>query len=1324
MAFDPDAYLSKSEPSAPTPTKGFDPDAYLSKADKPVVEDTKQPVVGSRLHNIGRTAIETAPSAAFGLAGFGAGLEAGAFAGALTGPAAPVMVPVLGFAGGLGGAFLASGAAQKVTGWLHEAFAPDDYKQRQVEKQQRPYGTFAAELGTNLLGMSPKTAPQIAGKGIEAMLSKPTVQRGLSSGLQMGIEAGSEYSQEGKIDPVKVLASGAAGAAMPGFNPAGKVLFKAGQAPVKSILSTSKAEVTPPVSTSVEPKLPEGATPEEKEAFLKKVQTMKAEKESKAPLVEAAIRNKETGEIERMGPKHDQARKEETKDTHEEGFVDELGNFHERTAAVDQAKRAGQIPEDHVLELPPGETFGLHTGDLRKAGVEAFKLADIPDSVEGIPIVTTLDKVRADGSRVGATTRRDANGEPLRIDIDVDHLYTQFKDKPWTKPKVEGVEALPEDAFKTPQEWVDFVLQHEAEHVKNPKVEGQTKGEYEDQINKAALKTLAEKKARAPASAEPVPTPEPVVDRTKTDPRDVKDEQEFFDIASDIYAQHGETEATKFFEGYQEYKKTWSEPVKETEKFVGTNINNKLADSRIIYNESRRMMEAVTDPARREAIAEAVDRGDLSGLNPEELAVAKQYQDLVKQIGDRAVKEGVVKGLLEDYVTHILDWAGAPPGAREEFIRALLGTSSRDPSMKGMSTESKFGKQRVFKTFADLEAYIDDANARIAAAGKSDFRLKLKTKDIAEIYKEYASSMQKAIENKRLIDNLKQVRNVNGESLVKEITPESPLPEGWEIMDSPQFAGYAIHPDMVPALKFVFDAGPGDLMKAFGAISQLTKRINVIGSFFHAKSLMEVLSSSNIPLWTPIKEAIVLPLAEKGIKATTGKNIQLSAITKAVEQFKNGGLGDNVDKWIREGGVQLEMPEDVSSGILSSTGKFADSMIGKFGPKTRILEKSLTTTEKYTLGYFDKFTWDFLHTGGKIMVADGYLAKARRTHVENSQKAIEKAKKITDEQLNKQALEASKDAGWDINDDAYRGPEENKRLQDLEYKNTLNRLKKQRDEAIKEQPFDEAKARKEIGSFVNDSFGGLNWFKAATETQNEFGKRIAMAAYSPAGRRGLQIALFAPDWTLSTLRAFTSALPKELNPTKWQPVEGIKGMITPTTKADYARLYQFKTALTYFTLLNAINMMTANRPIWENKDPTRIEWPDGTSMQAMKHAMEPYHWIMDPDKTFANKLGFIPKAIIVGVGGVEYASPAAQKLVDQSAVGRLEAVGAMVAPFQFQAAGSAPEGEGFERAALGTLGFPVYGSTPEQKKQKRAEREKALKQQAKEYREREAERNR
>ena len=1247
MAFDPDAYLSKSEPIAAPSSKGFDPDAYLSKTDQPVVADTKQPVVGSRWHNIGRTAVETAPSAAAGLAGFGAGLEAGAFAGALTGPAAPVMVPVLGFAGGLGGAFLASGAAQKVTGWLHEAFAPDDYKQRQVEKQQRPYGTFAAELGTNLLGMSPKTAPQIAGKGIEAMLSKPTVQRGLSSGLQMGIEAGSEYAQEGKIDPVKVLASGAAGAAMPGFNPAGKALFKAGQAPVKAILPKPKEEVklsTPPVSD--EPKPPEGSTPEEKDAFIKKVKENIAVRDAIVPLVETAIRNKETGEIERLGSKHSEKRKAETIDTHDQGFVDEKGNFLDRKEAWNRAKSAGQVPEGQSPEFPKE---GLHSGDLRKAGDNRFELAKVPDSLEGIPVLKTDKIVRTDtGEKIGAKTRRGADGEPLRVDINVDLIYQQFDDKPWTKPKVEGVFPIAEDAFKTPQEWVDFVLQHEAEHVKNPKVEGQSKASYENQINKAALEELAKKKGVAPDAVSA--TVEPVIDRTTTDPRDIKNEQEFNDIAADIYEKHGEVEAIKFYEGYKEYKKTWLEPISETEKLVGTNLRNKLANERVTNNNTNDLKALAGNEVDLNQLTYDIDKGTtLIGKAKE---VADKFRALMDELGKRALENGVIKGWHENYVArNVVTEGAAPPTAVQEFIRDAFGYAGGD-SAGGTKTTTKYGKERKLETRQDLVDHLEGINEWLASNGE-DYRFKLKTDNLADIYHDYALSVEKAIENKNLVNNLKRVRNVEGESLIKEITPEDPLPYGWDTIDNSELTGYAVHPDLKPHLNFVFDSGPGDLMKAMGAISQFTKRFNVVGSFFHAKSLMEVLSSANIPIWTPLKEAIVLPLVERGVKAVTGKDIQLSAISKAVEQFKSGGVGDNVDKWIKEGGLQLEAPEDVAQGILTAAGKFADTMIGKYGPKTRVLEKSLSTVEKYTLGLFDKYTWDYLHTGGKLMVADAYLDRAR--------------------------MQAAKEG----------------------------------------KPFDEVESRKQISSFVNDSFGGLNWYDAAIQTQNEFAKRIALATYSPAGRRGLQVALFAPDWTLSTLRAFTAALPKDLNPTKWQPVEGIKGLTTPTTKADYARLYQFKTALTYFTLLNSINLMTANRPIWENKDPTRVEFPDGTSMQAMKHAMEPYHWLMDPDKTFANKMGFIPKALVVGVGGLEYASPQAPKLVDRSATGRLKAVGEMVMPFQIQAAATAPEGEGAKRAVLGTMGFPIYGSTPEQRKMSRAERELATKQQAWEYRDKE-----
>ena len=233
---------------------------------------------------------------------------------------------------------------------------------------------------------------------------------------------------------------------------------------------------------------------------------------------------------------------------------------------------------------------------------------------------------------------------------------------------------------------------------------------------------------------------------------------------------------------------------------------------------------------------------------------------------------------------------------------------------------------------------------------------------------------------------------------------------------------------------------------------------------------------------------------------------------------------------------------------------------------------------------------------------------------------------------------------------------------------------------------------------------------------------MSMAAYSPQGRKNLQMVLFAPDWTISTIKAFTSALPEKLSPKDWHPIEGIKGMVNPTTKADYARLYQFKTALLYFTLLNAINMVTANRPIWENKDPTRIEFQDGTSMQAMKHAMEPYHWLSDPISTLTNKLGFLPKAAITGLTGLEYASPYAPKLVDPSLANRAGVIAKSALPFQISAAVNAPEGEGMSRAISGTMGFPIYGKTAAEKKLARSTRAKEQKEFIKKYKDKARER--
>ena len=746
-------------------------------------------------------------------------------------------------------------------------------------------------------------------------------------------------------------------------------------------------------------------------------------------------------------------------------------------------------------------------------------------------------------------------------------------------------------------------------------------------------------------------------DRTKTDPREIKDLAEFKEIATDIYEKHGPVEAVKFYEAYKAYEKTKLEPVKTTENFVGTYLREKAATERIVHNNTADLKEMAGKEVDLEKLTYDIDKGvTLTGKAKE---VADKFRSLMDDLGKRALENDVIKGWHENYVArNVVTEGTAPPDAVKELMRDLFGYGGKPADPKSVT---KYGEQRKLKTREDLVRHLDGINSWLEKNG-ADYRFKLKSDNLAEIYKDYALAVEKTIENKKLVDNLTHIKNAAGESLVRPITAEQPLPYNWKVMDNSQLAGYAVHPDLEPHLKFVFDAGPGKLMQAFGAISQLVKRLNVIGSFFHAKSLMEAQSSAMIPIWSPLKESIVLPIAEKLVKGTTGKELQMSAISKAVEQFRRGGVGDNVDKWIKEGGLILEIPEDVSKNILVSMGKFADSMIGKYGPKTRALESSMSTVEKYTLQQFDKYTWDYLHTGIKLMVADAYLDRAR--------------------------IDAAK-AG---------------------------------------KPFDENASRVEISKFVNNSFGGLNWYDAARQTQNEFAKRMALAAYSPEGRRALQVLLFAPDWTLSTIRAFTAALPKGLNPTKWKPIEGVKGMMTPTTEADYARLYQFKTVLTVLTLVNVANLIASGRPIWENKDPTRVEFPDGTSMQSMKHAMEPAHWIMDPIKTLSNKLGFIPKAAIIGIAGTEYASPQAPKIIPpditgvssiDSSLGRGQAILKGTLPFQVSAAIEAPEGEGAKRALLGTLGFPLYGGTKEQKKEKRIERDLLLKENAWKYRDKE-----
>jgi hypothetical protein len=641
----------------------------------------------------------------------------------------------------------------------------------------------------------------------------------------------------------------------------------------------------------------------------------------------------------------------------------------------------------------------------------------------------------------------------------------------------------------------------------------------------------------------------------------------------------------------KEQKKDSSIPaiVRATDSIIRQRMNNILATNRITANNARVITEEVPEVPRREAVSTAIDTGDFKDLSTSEKATAVKIKQHFNEIGTRAKDLGILEGLRDNYISHIVDWSKVNKSEIGRLKDLIIGeATARDIT----STKSRFGKERKYDTFEALQEAIKDTG------------LTIKTKDAAEIYKHYASSMERAIANKEMIENLKtaQAKDETGiQWAIQKVGEKTPAPRGWEYIDHPQMRGYAVNPDIAPSLKFVFDnKEPGVIMKSALALTQAVKRVNVVGSFFHAKSLLE----ANLSNW----------------------GVGKAGIDTAIENYKNGGLGDSTDSWLRSGLV-VAPPEDVSIGIMSQIGRVADDLIGKVGPKTEIGERTLSRVEKASLGIFDKFTWDYLHTGLKLAVAEKFLEKAR---------------------LNRP----------DIPDEIH---------------------------------------RQEIARHVNNSFGSLNYFDVASQSTTRLGREIMMNALSPAGRRGLQLLMFAPDWTVSTIRAFTTALPKSLD-----VKGGVKGLIKPATQSDYARRYQLRTALIYATAINAMQMSITGKPLWENKDPTRLEFPDGTSMQLMKHAAEPYHWMADPDKTMANKLGFIPRALMVGLGGLQYASPTAPKLEDLSGLSRTKAAIAGALPFQISSALQAPSGEELQRAILGTLGFPMYGSTKEERRKERA----------------------
>ena len=95
------------------------------------------------------------------------------------------------------------------------------------------------------------------------------------------------------------------------------------------------------------------------------------------------------------------------------------------------------------------------------------------------------------------------------VTINPKELEKRYNDKAWTKPKKEGVTPLPEDTFKTLQEWRDFIVAHENTRAIIRQNKGESLGDYENRINAAALDQIGKPApvdlAKAPDTAPELP---------------------------------------------------------------------------------------------------------------------------------------------------------------------------------------------------------------------------------------------------------------------------------------------------------------------------------------------------------------------------------------------------------------------------------------------------------------------------------------------------------------------------------------------------------------------------------------------------------------------------------------------------------------------------------------------------------------------------------------------------------------------------------------------------------------------------------------------------
>ena len=648
-------------------------------------------------------------------------------------------------------------------------------------------------------------------------------------------------------------------------------------------------------------------------------------------------------------------------------------------------------------------------------------------------------------------------------------------------------------------------------------------------------------------------------------------------------------------------------------QFADAHDAGMVTAERAIWQQQRAVMQEASKPVYLAAITHAIQQNNVGSLPPALQSAANRAKTFFAEMGEQAKKAGLIKDLIDDYVTNLWDLTGKNKDAWDGILNRAGGPS--------MSPETRFALKR---SIANLEV------------GKRLGLVPL-TEDVAQIMGIYGKSLARSMENAKMIKSLKD--SIDPASGLKLLMPSEKAPPAYVVIDSPQLSGMRVHPDIAPSLRFIFDrANSGVIAQGFQALNTAIKRSAVMGSLFHAKALLDgftgvidlnkklvaggaaagaiygVSTGDN-----PIADALIGTGA--AMMAPGVKLIGQAALPRAfgeniyLKQLREGQAGDLVGTLLNSGlKISFEKGplavEDVSGSFYKGMTALQQGL-DKVIPGAGLPVKGLTMLNHAV----DTFMWERLHSAMKLTAAAQKLEQLIQANAK-ANAADPRVALLSKEQL---AVQAS--------------------------------------------------------SFTNDIFGGLDWRRIAEATESKFGRDVALQVYSPAGRRAAQLMMFAPDWTVSTTRAATQAFSPslaDLNPKKL-----LQTFLEPQNAVGLHRQYMVRSALYYATIANGINYAMSGHYIWDNKDWTTIDMGDGRTMQWSKHMMEPVHWVTKPLQQVANKLGYFPKEVINQITGKEYISTSGKAPpMDTSALGRAAHIGKTMMPISAQGAFGAKASSG------------------------------------------------